>query len=128
MLNVSAVTTYEEFLKLEPVWNTLLAESDSDMLFLTFEWLNNWWKEFGHCIEMLVLVIKDDNKDIVAIAPLIRKNIFLHGIPLKAISFMENYHSPRSGMIIADRNCKAVKAIMEFLRKNYRYDMLYLDM
>jgi hypothetical protein len=48
VLNVRAVTSYGEFLKLEPVWNKLLAESDSDILFMTFEWFNHWWLMFGN--------------------------------------------------------------------------------
>jgi CelD/BcsL family acetyltransferase involved in cellulose biosynthesis len=129
VLNVRAVTSYGEFLKLEPVWNKLLAESDSDILFMTFEWFNHWWLMFGNDVEMLTLVVTNADKDIIAIAPLIQKKVRHRGLPLKVVSFMANYYSPRVGMIIADGGYMVVEAVFEFLKRNrYRYDMLYLDM
>ncbi len=64
MLTIKPVTTYEEFLKLEPVWNRLLAESDSDMVFMTFEWFKHWWQMFGQGSEMLILVMRAPGEDV----------------------------------------------------------------
>ncbi len=129
MLDVKAVTTYEEFLNLEPLWNTVLADSDGDMLFMTFEWFKHWWRMFGHRVEMLVLLVRNADKDVVAIAPLIQKKIWHRGLPVKVISFMANYYTPRAGMIITDRSYKAVEAVFSYLRHNkLHYDMVYLDM
>src|SRR5512133_1949115 len=97
MLEVKAITAYDEFLGLKPFWNGLLAESGNDTPFLTFEWFDHWWKMFGHTARMLVLVVKDSG-NMVAIAPLIQKRIFLRGLPMRAIAFMANYYSPRTGM------------------------------
>src|SRR4051794_4032457 len=53
-------------------WDALLAKSDSDVVFLTWQWQRVWWKHFGasdNCTLQL-LVIRDDRGALLGIAPL----------------------------------------------------------
>ena len=43
------------FQKLEPEWNELLQNSDSDCLFLTREWLSTWWKHLAEDRRLAIL-------------------------------------------------------------------------
>ena len=47
MITVEKVTSGEGIKRLAAVWNPLLAESASNTLSLTFEWLTVWWEVFG---------------------------------------------------------------------------------
>ena len=59
------------FLALEPIWDKLLSKSDSDNLFLSFDWLSTWWKHFGKGKSLYILLASIDGQP-VAIAPLMK--------------------------------------------------------
>ncbi|HWF10648.1 MAG TPA: GNAT family N-acetyltransferase [Bryobacteraceae bacterium] len=53
---------------LRPAWDALLESSESECVFLTWEWFSTWWKYFGEpgTLEIFVLRL---NAEITAIAP-----------------------------------------------------------
>ena len=69
MLTVREVTTKEEFYLLRSEWNDLLSRSESNNIFLTWEWIYNWWNIFGRNMQLKILLVKDSSR-IVGIAPL----------------------------------------------------------
>jgi len=50
-------------------WNDLLADSRSDGLFLTWEWLRTWWRHLAEDRRLSILVLSDAGRP-TAIAPL----------------------------------------------------------
>jgi CelD/BcsL family acetyltransferase involved in cellulose biosynthesis len=54
---------------MEQEWNTLLAESASDSLFLSWEWMHLWWRHFGKGRQLRAIEIRD-GKDLLALLPL----------------------------------------------------------
>lgn len=72
MADAELITTNTRFDQLEPFWNTLLGQTPSDHLFLTWEWLRTWWQCYPGSGDLYILVIKDQDHAI-AIAPLFRK-------------------------------------------------------
>lgn len=50
-------------------WNELLAASRSNSVFLTWDWIELWWKTYGGSLEPLVLLAEDEGRWI-GIAPL----------------------------------------------------------
>jgi CelD/BcsL family acetyltransferase involved in cellulose biosynthesis len=73
-VKVVLIKTEEEFFGLEKEWNTILQESRSDTIFLTWEWLNTWWKAYGNGKELYVLQILK-NGDKIGLVPLYRRTI-----------------------------------------------------
>jgi len=80
-----------EFSKLKDVWNSLVTNSDSDSLFLRWEWVFNWWVIWRNKIneaELLVLVVFD-GEEVIGLAPLYKGvriiNIFF---AVKRIQFL----------------------------------------
>ena len=127
MTRIEAVKSFDEFLKLEPYWNNLLAQSDADMPFMTFEWFRLWLRLFGKGKEILILLVKDNSDVITAIAPFIVEKIKLRGIPVKAIKFMENYYSVRAGMIVTG-NQIVFPELLKYLNEMHTdWDMMWLD-
>jgi CelD/BcsL family acetyltransferase involved in cellulose biosynthesis len=68
MLTINEISTVSDFYKLKNEWNALLSRSESDNLFLTWDWISNWWNIFGHNKQMKILIAKEDTK-LVGIAP-----------------------------------------------------------
>ena len=54
--------------KLEPEWNSLLQDSASDCLFLTWEWLSTWWKHLAEERSLAVMAIRCGG-ELTGIAP-----------------------------------------------------------
>jgi CelD/BcsL family acetyltransferase involved in cellulose biosynthesis len=69
-MNIGCIRDYESLGKLEPEWNALLQESQSNNVFLTWEWISTWWEIFGADFEMRVLIDRDASGKLRGIAPL----------------------------------------------------------
>jgi CelD/BcsL family acetyltransferase involved in cellulose biosynthesis len=54
---------------MEPEWNTLLAASASDSMFLSWEWMHLWWRHFGKGRQLRAIEIRN-GKDLLALLPL----------------------------------------------------------
>src|SRR5215207_1935799 len=91
-INIGCIRDYEAFRKLEPEWNALLQQSQSNCIFLTWEWISTWWEIFGADFEMRVLTSHDPSGKLRGIAPLM--------IGREQASFARNF---RCLMIIGQR-------------------------
>jgi CelD/BcsL family acetyltransferase involved in cellulose biosynthesis/peptidoglycan/xylan/chitin deacetylase (PgdA/CDA1 family) len=54
-MNVRLHERWEDIQELSAAWNALLAQSASDTLFLTWEWTEAWWKNYGAGRSLFVL-------------------------------------------------------------------------
>ena len=125
MITIEAIKDFDKFLELKPVWNTLLAESDVDAPFLTFEWLSNWWTNFGKGSELLILLVKDGS-EIIGMAPLMIRRMKYRSLPVRSVTFMANYYSHRSGLILIRREKEVVSCVLKYL-SDYNFDLMYFD-
>jgi len=72
-LNYTLLNTLEDFKKLAPAWNSLLAESVSNLPFLRHEYLLAWWDSLGGGewdLGELAIVTAHRGEELVGIAPL----------------------------------------------------------
>ena len=87
-LTVTEVRTTEGFASLAPEWRTLLSESDTDCLFLTWEWLYTWWVSLAGKRELRILTIRR-GKTLIGIAPFaMRAAEPGRLLPFRAIEFL----------------------------------------
>jgi len=107
-LRVEAITTDGALRELEPIWNPLLARTDTDTVFLTFEWLTAWWQCFGAEADLLVLVVRRGEEP-VALAPLMldRRS--------RRVSFLANAHSMRANFLLTDDPEASLRAVFAYL-------------
>lgn len=64
-MRVRRLNNWKEAQSLQLRWNELAA----GVPFSRWEWLGTWWRHFSERGELYILVVEDDAKDIVAIAP-----------------------------------------------------------
>lgn len=70
-------------------WNNILSQSESDSIFLTWEWVFSWWQVYGGGKELCLLVLRGQDEDIIAIAPFyVRTRKILGGVPVNEIRFL----------------------------------------
>ncbi len=70
-----------DWLQSEAAWAGLLARSDADALFLSWEWLALWWQCFGKGLSGVpdILAFYRDG-ELVGVAPLYRRRVLRNGV------------------------------------------------
>ena len=68
-INISIISDSENFYLLHEEWNELLKNSDSDTIFLRWEWLYNWWQVYGKWPCRLFIIVARYKGHLVGIAP-----------------------------------------------------------
>jgi hypothetical protein len=56
--------------ELRPVWNPLLAKTWSKSVFLTWEWIENWWNVYNSGFDLAIIVAREGGTP-CGIAPLL---------------------------------------------------------
>ncbi len=69
MIEVVEIDSFEQLSEYSQQWNELLQNSDTNVVFLTYEYCRSWWEIFGQDQELLVLLARKDS-EIIGIAPL----------------------------------------------------------
>src|SRR4051812_6015828 len=69
-MRISEIRDEAAFQDLRSEWNGLLAQSAANTIFLTHEWLTEWWKAYGAAGELRILLARDDTGSLLGIAPL----------------------------------------------------------
>ncbi|UCE40640.1 MAG: GNAT family N-acetyltransferase [Candidatus Aminicenantes bacterium] len=69
-MRVERVTSYERFVETKKDWNKLLSRSGQNCPFLTHQWFDAWWQNFGPNDELGILFFWDDSASLGGISPL----------------------------------------------------------
>jgi CelD/BcsL family acetyltransferase involved in cellulose biosynthesis len=77
---VYVIRATEDLLHLGPEWKELFHRIGCDNVFLSFEWLSEWWLHFGQDHQLFVIVVRDKDGRLAAVAPLY---LSLHAGPLR---------------------------------------------
>jgi len=65
---VERISDVSGFMALRDEWTELLEAGDSDCLFLTWEWLNTWWKHLAGDRQLSILVVRSSRR-LIGLAP-----------------------------------------------------------
>ena len=89
---IDVLTTPAQFYELENEWNSLLSDSSSNSIFLTWEWVSTWWKYFQNNTELWIIVARDAiTQELTGIAPLAVKMFRnIAGINQQRLIFLGN--------------------------------------
>lgn len=80
---IETIETIEDeasFARLAPEWTALLAESDANCLFLTWEWAFTWWKHLGAGCKLHIVLVRRGG-ELMAIAPWVLRHGSFHELP-----------------------------------------------
>ena len=100
MLEIQEVTDDAAFAALESDWRALHEASDSDSVFLGFDWLRAWWTHLGSRGDqsLFVLVAREDDR-VQAILPLMCVRERRRGLVRRTLRFLGTGISDRLGML-----------------------------
>lgn len=87
-LVVTEISTVEGFVALRDEWTALQAESNAQLPALTWDWLFTWWETFAEGRRLQLLTARDPDGRLVGLAPLLRRTIRLHGVPIRRVELL----------------------------------------
>ncbi|UCD94917.1 MAG: GNAT family N-acetyltransferase [Candidatus Zixiibacteriota bacterium] len=125
MLTVQRIDSLDGMQVLEPVWNNLLAESDVNTIFLTYEWIRTWWETLGSESELYVLSVMDGGT-VIGIAPLMLTGFRRFGRRNRIIQFIGTPNADYSDIIGRDKNVISNEIAGYFAR--HRKDWTAVDL
>ncbi len=114
MYEIELIDKIEDFLKIKDEWNYLLKKTDTDVPYLTHEWLTAWWECFGDQNRLAVLLVRNEG-ELCAAAPLMltmKKKFFLNLICLR---FIGNSLCYRLNFLIPDDHEKLLSLILDYV-------------
>jgi CelD/BcsL family acetyltransferase involved in cellulose biosynthesis len=139
MVTIKIIRSDEEFENLKEEWNSLLERSKSKSIFLTWEWLFNWWKIYkkeGDKELFIVTILEEENDNdeksrLIGIAPLMIENYsFLHFLNIRQIEFLgtgEVCSDFLDFIILQGREDLVIQKIFDFLKDEVQeWDFLEL--
>ncbi|MGE0453601.1 MAG: GNAT family N-acetyltransferase [Vicinamibacteria bacterium] len=68
MVEIERIESTHRLDRLKPEWQALLAQSDADGLFLTWEWLRTWWCHLGGRRRLCLIAVRRAG-ELIALAP-----------------------------------------------------------
>lgn len=107
-------------------WEALEEKATNRTAFSTFDWIMAWYTHYGGVIgEPLVGAVRSDGV-LVAIAPFVYWKGTLGGVPVRRVDFA-GHNSEAGEFLIADGHTEAVKALLESLKREVRFDLVCLN-
>lgn len=127
MLTVSSVSNYGTFRNCKDEWDDLLSKSDTDYVFLTYDWIDACVKHFHKTGELLIVNVFHDNK-LVGIAPLVIMKKRYMVFTVKVVCFIGTGISDRMDFIIDGNKEEIITLILDYLMKiKRRWDIVDLQ-
>jgi CelD/BcsL family acetyltransferase involved in cellulose biosynthesis len=129
MYSVDLVSDNAGFVALEGEWNDAVERAGIAHPFLRHEWLRTWWEAFGggHGQELHTFVVRHEGR-VCAIAPLMFDSAHMFGVPVRRLCLLQNDHTPRADLIVADRPDDSYRAMWLAVHESARrWDVLQLS-
>ncbi|HEY6362986.1 MAG TPA: GNAT family N-acetyltransferase [Vicinamibacterales bacterium] len=125
--SVDVIADDKAFVELEPHWNETVERAAIPHPFLRHEWVRTWWDCFGAGHSLHILIVRAGRR-ILAIAPLMRESAQMYRVPVQRLRFLQNDHTPRTDIIVAERPADVHGALWAALRNDpARWDVLHLS-
>ena len=87
-VSVEIIEDTGRLMGLREEWSDLLAQSEADCLFLTWEWLSTWWRHLGGDRRLFIPTVRHRG-ELVAVAPMaVRPPGISSVLPFPALEFM----------------------------------------
>ncbi|WP_460594337.1 GNAT family N-acetyltransferase [Geomonas sp. Red276] len=127
-LECEIITEEDRLTRIGAHWETLLAElGERGTPFMTPSWYHCWWGHFAAGARLNVVVVRE-GETVLAICPFMKRRLFMHGLPVRALSFMENGNSLHNDLLVASRRREEVlEGLLAFLEGRGDWDVLQLN-
>jgi CelD/BcsL family acetyltransferase involved in cellulose biosynthesis len=128
MFNTQIISNQTHFNNLRTEWNELLQKSNTNTLFLTWEWLYAWWAVFGAGADLFIITVRNGDGELVGLAPLLIRKTHYYQFPVKEVTFIGTGISDSQDFIIADKHEKIIAKIANAIfERRDNWDIVRLE-
>ncbi len=86
---IKCLQTEKEFKALKEEWSHILNNSNSNNIFLTWEWMFTCWKYYNLGKRLFIVAVRDKEGRLLGLAPLCIKKFKIYGIvPVRTLTFL----------------------------------------
>jgi CelD/BcsL family acetyltransferase involved in cellulose biosynthesis len=130
-MRTAILTTWEEVNSLEDQWNPLLKSSNSDTIFLTWEWIQAWRDATQKQPTPFVITVRDEQGILLGIAPFYQYKLrLLNTLSFKGLRIMGDYATGSEyadWVVHKDHQQSALSKIADTLKRNSdRWDLIWM--
>jgi CelD/BcsL family acetyltransferase involved in cellulose biosynthesis len=108
-----------------PAWEALEEPDAAAEPFVSAAWHRSWWHAYGAGRQPLALAAHSGGQ-VRGIAPLMRTQGSLRGLPVRLISFMENGASSRCDFVVGEAREEVIQATLDYVGRCAAWDVLLL--
>ncbi|MFH1776270.1 MAG: GNAT family N-acetyltransferase [Candidatus Omnitrophota bacterium] len=133
-MKIKVINNIKGLEQIKQNWDLLLENSQSNTIFLTWEWINLWWEVFqdGRGLEILTFW---DKKELVGIAPFLRRKVrHFNMLPYERIEFLASGEDEQDEIcseylnIIAKKNreSEVIDKLINYISENKFWEEIVL--
>ena len=126
-LKIATICDVENFKTLRSEWDALLQKSFSNGLFLTWEWVYSWWKAYYTKKELNIICVRNNNNDLVGIAPLFIHKTKYYKINVSELTFIGDLSSDRQDFIVDKKYPEVYKLIVSSILAKTNWTIIRLE-
>lgn len=115
-VRVEAITSLDDFLRIEGEWTAALLCRPGRILHLRFDWLRQWWISFGSAARPRILIARD-REGIVGVLPLMDERKRIGPLSVPCLRLIGNVVSSRSDVVVVRREDEAMDALLAALAR-----------
>lgn len=86
-VTVFATEIVREFDSLRDEWRALNARAAAGCMFLSPDWLEPWWAQFGAGRELQIIALRENHR-LIGLMPLFAEQTRLAGVPVRRVAFL----------------------------------------
>ena len=117
MLKLTTISNYKEFKNYQKAWKGLSLRSNSDNIFLTYEWIDAFIRHFCSKKDRLLILNVFQDDILIGIAPLMIKRCKYSGLPVKSVCFIGTAISDRMDFIIDGNREEVINLMLDYIVK-----------
>ncbi len=114
-MKLECIESIESFMDMADEWNGLLERSSANSLFLTHEWLSNWWRSYHESKNTLMVITIRENGILIGAAPMMVSCAKRYGLSFKKISFIGDPTWTTGNFIIIGKKDVVLSRIVHYL-------------
>lgn len=106
-LVITCITAETGLRELAEDWHDLFQRTGCDNVFLSFDWMETWWRHWGNNQNLLVIVVRRSSGQLVAVAPLYVRRSPLRQLIPSALSFLASKHVGSDHLsVLVEEDCQ----------------------
>jgi CelD/BcsL family acetyltransferase involved in cellulose biosynthesis len=121
---IKEITTEKGLEEIKILWDDLLMKSHTNVLYLTYEWLQTWWRCFQSPLKKICVLAVYNGGELVGIAPFMEIQTKVLGFSINTIEFLSMVQFAYSPLNISatldiiakkEEHQNVIKSILEYL-------------